>query len=133
MNNPVRVAMVQDNFLVGDIKGNADKLIQQAQTAAKNGADLVVFPELALVGYPPEDLLHRPGFIAQAKTELKRIQKETQEVDVVLVGGKAATLGELHQMLEATTHFGHATRRSASSGVLQGIGGAYTDMGDVTQ
>jgi len=49
--------MVQDNFLVGDIKGNARRIIELTQTAAGQGADLVVFPELALTGYPPEDLL----------------------------------------------------------------------------
>ena len=84
MNNPVRVAMVQDNFLVGDIKGNADKLIRLAHLAADKGADLAVFPELALVGYPPEDLLHRPGFIAQTEAELERIQDEIRDIDVVL-------------------------------------------------
>ena len=84
MNNPVRVAMVQDNFLVGDIKGNADKLIRLAHLAADKGADLAVFPELALVGYPPEDLLHRPGFIAQTEAELERIQDEIRNIDVVL-------------------------------------------------
>lgn len=93
MKNPVRVAMVQDNFLVGDIKGNADKLIGLASDAVNQGADLVVFPELALVGYPPEDLLHRPGFIAQTEVELERIQNETCDIDVVLgvprvVGGQ---------------------------------------------
>ncbi len=84
MNNPVKVAMVQDNFLVGDIKGNADKLIRLSNFAADKGADLVIFPELALVGYPPEDLLHRPGFIAQTEVELARIQHEIQDIDLVL-------------------------------------------------
>jgi NAD+ synthase (glutamine-hydrolysing) len=87
--------MVQDNFLVGDIKGNADKLIQLSGIAADKGADLVVFPELALVGYPPEDLLYRPGFIAQAENELERIQKEISDIDVVL-GLPVLTDGQLY-------------------------------------
>jgi NAD+ synthase (glutamine-hydrolysing) len=95
MNNPVRVAMVQDNFLVGDIKGNADKLIRLARDASNNGADLVIFPELALVGYPPEDLLHRPGFIAQTEIELKRIQNETTDIDVLL-GVPVLSEGQLY-------------------------------------
>jgi NAD+ synthase (glutamine-hydrolysing) len=84
MNKPVKIAMVQDNFLVGDIKGNADKLVRLARVAKENGADIVLFPELALVGYPPEDLLHRPGFLAQAEAELERIKREAVDIDIVL-------------------------------------------------
>ena len=62
---PVKIVMVQDIFVVGDIKNNADRIIEASISAAEQGADLVVFPELALVGYPPEDLLHRPGFLRQ--------------------------------------------------------------------
>lgn len=84
MKKTVRVAMVQDNFLVGDIKANADKIIALAQHAHAEGADLVMFPELALVGYPPEDLLYRPSFIAQVETELARIQSQLKDMDVLL-------------------------------------------------
>ena len=84
MKKLVRVAMVQDNFLVGDIKANADKIIKLAQKAKAEGADLVMFPELALVGYPPEDLLYRPGFIAQVGVELTRIQSQLEDIDVLL-------------------------------------------------
>ena len=63
MTKSVRVAMVQDNFVVGDIRANTRKIIELAQSAAGQGADLVIFPELALTGYPPEDLLYRPGFL----------------------------------------------------------------------
>ncbi len=84
MNDPVTLAMVQDNFLVGDIKGNADRIIRLAKQAAEQGANLVMFPELALVGYPPEDLLYRPGFIRHVDAELARIQQEVRQVDVVL-------------------------------------------------
>ena len=72
---PVKVVMVQDSFQVGDIKNNADKIIAAAIKASEQGADLVVFPELALVGYPPEDLLHRQGFLEQTKKACLRIQK----------------------------------------------------------
>ncbi|MCK5262995.1 MAG: hypothetical protein KAJ92_04880 [Gammaproteobacteria bacterium] len=84
MKKLVRVAMVQDNFLVGDIKANADKIIKLAQKAKAEGADLVMFPELALVGYPPEDLLYRPSFIAQVGVELTRIQSQLEDIDVLL-------------------------------------------------
>ncbi len=84
MKKTVRVAMVQDNFLVGDIKANADKIINLSQAAKAEGADLVMFPELALVGYPPEDLLYRPSFIAQVDVELARIQSQLKDIDVLL-------------------------------------------------
>ncbi len=71
--------MVQDVFQVGDIKNNAQKIIDISVEASHQGADLVVFPELALVGYPPEDLLHRQGFLLQANHESLRIQQSLKE------------------------------------------------------
>lgn len=84
MSQPVRVAMVQDNFLVGDINANARLIIQRALTAKENQAELVVFPELALVGYPPEDLLYRPGFIAQVEQAVTTIKQAVRGIDIVL-------------------------------------------------
>ena len=77
------IVMVQDRFQVGDISGNADKIIKSAQQAHRDGADLVVFPELALVGYPPEDLLYRPGFLSLCQSECQRIVKALPDIDVV--------------------------------------------------
>ena len=75
--------MVQDNFHVGDINANARLIIERARTAADNQADLVVFPELALVGYPPEDLLFRPGFIAQVEQAVASIKQAVSGIDIV--------------------------------------------------
>jgi len=97
MSKSVRVAMVQDNFLVGDIRGNARKIIELTQTAAGQGADLVVFPELALTGYPPEDLLYRPGFIAQVEEALESI-KRTVSVTNIVLGLPAKHQGMLYNM-----------------------------------
>ena len=77
---PLNIVMVQEVFQVGDIKSNADKIIDAAISAADEGADLVVFPELALVGYPPEDLLFRRGFLDQVKHECLRIQHRLKDV-----------------------------------------------------
>ena len=71
--------MVQEVFQVGDIKSNADKIIDISIAASQQGADLVVFPELALVGYPPEDLLHRQGFLDQTHHESLRIQHSLKD------------------------------------------------------
>jgi len=84
MNASARIAMVQDNFLVGDIAGNGQRIIELARAAQARGSDLVVFPELALTGYPPEDLLYRPGFIAQSEAVLKQLQQDLSGIDVVL-------------------------------------------------
>lgn len=71
----INIVMVQDVFQVGDIKNNADKIINISIEASGQGADLIVFPELALTGYPPEDLLYRQSFINQTKSEILRIQQ----------------------------------------------------------
>ena len=63
MTRTLRVAGVQRQFLVGDIAGNTAKILESMQWAADHGADVVVFPELAVCGYPPEDLVLRDGFI----------------------------------------------------------------------
>ncbi len=67
---PIKIQIAQINPIVGDIKSNAEKIIALSIEANENGAHLVVFPELALTGYPPEDLLLRNGFIDQVKNEI---------------------------------------------------------------
>src|ERR1051326_5726676 len=60
----IRIALAQINTTVGDFAGNAAKIIANIEQARKAGADIVSVPELALPGYPPEDLLLKPQFIA---------------------------------------------------------------------
>ena len=66
----VRVAIAQINSTVGDLDGNADRIVRACEQAAALGADIVVTPELSLVGYPPEDLLLRPALYARARSAL---------------------------------------------------------------
>ncbi len=81
----LRLALAQLDFLVGDVHGNAARVIETARHARDDlGADLVVFPELALTGYPPEDLLLRPGLYRRVDDALERIRAETQGVALVL-------------------------------------------------
>ncbi|MFW2374314.1 MAG: NAD+ synthase [Gammaproteobacteria bacterium] len=84
MAEKIHIRLIQDSFLVGDVKGNARKIITLSQQARQSGVDLVVFPELALSGYPPEDLLLRQGFIRQIDTAIKQIQQSVTGIDVVL-------------------------------------------------
>jgi NAD+ synthase (glutamine-hydrolysing) len=61
----LRVCLAQINSIVGDISGNADKIRDYTKKAAELDADIVVFPELAMCGYPPEDLLLKPDLIVR--------------------------------------------------------------------
>ena len=67
---PVRIALAQFNATVGDLAGNAQRIVECAQQAHADGACLLVTPELALTGYPPEDLLLRPAFMQACATAL---------------------------------------------------------------
>ncbi len=81
----LRVVMAQLDFLVGDIPGNTDLIIEATQrAAAEHQADIVVFPELCLTGYPPEDLLLRPSLEVRVFEALERLQKENLAPAIVI-------------------------------------------------
>jgi NAD+ synthase (glutamine-hydrolysing) len=73
----VRVAAAQLNTVVGDLEGNAVRILEAYDAATSAGADLVVFPELTITGYPPEDLLLRPAFVAQAADAVDKLAART--------------------------------------------------------
>ena len=81
----MRLALAQLNVVVGDLDGNREKILAGVREARSNGADLVLFPELATTGYPPEDLLLRPGFVRAARSSLERIAAECTGI-TALVG-----------------------------------------------
>jgi NAD+ synthase (glutamine-hydrolysing) len=81
----MRIALAQINTLVGDLEGNRDRVLARLAEARDAGADLVLFPELAVTGYPPEDLLLRPGFLRAAARALDEIARETTGI-TALVG-----------------------------------------------
>ncbi len=81
----MRVALAQINTVVGDLDGNADKIRRRLAEAKDRQADLVVFPELAVTGYPPEDLLLRPSFVQAAQAKAAQIAREARGI-VALVG-----------------------------------------------
>jgi NAD+ synthase (glutamine-hydrolysing) len=85
MSTPIRVVMAQLNLLVGDIPGNTGRIIDTALKARDElNADLVLFPELALTGYPPEDLLLRPSLELRVEEALQRILAAVSGVTLVL-------------------------------------------------
>src|SRR3954465_5428444 len=81
----LRVALAQMNPTVGDIRGNARKISENIARAREEGAALVVFPELALTGYPPEDLLLKTSFLDASRTALRELASETKDI-VAIVG-----------------------------------------------
>ena len=85
MGHILRIALAQIDVLVGDIDGNARRVIERAREARDlAGASLVLFPELTLTGYPPEDLLLRPGLYPRVERALDLVCREAQGIDVVL-------------------------------------------------
>lgn len=81
MNNALRIALAQLNLTVGDITANIDKMIAAAKTARdQEQADLIIFPELAITGYPPEDLLLRPAFIAESNRALNEFMHKVEDI-----------------------------------------------------
>jgi len=74
----VRVALAQLNMTVGDIDGNVAKLLDVLARCEDERADVVLFPELSITGYPPEDLLLKPGFIADNIKALNKVVRATK-------------------------------------------------------
>ena len=83
----IRVAIAQINTIVGDIKGNSKKIKRNIKKAHDNHADIVVFPELTITGYPPEDLLYRHDFIEENLTALNKIAKYSKGKDILVILG----------------------------------------------
>jgi len=79
----VKIALGQINTTIGDFSGNAAKIIDFSRRAQAAGAGLILFPELAICGYPPRDLVERPNFIAHNQEALERIAKETRGIAVI--------------------------------------------------
>ncbi len=81
----LRLAGAQINPVVGDVDGNVELILRTYEQAAARGAHLVVFPELAVTGYPPEDLVFKPSFLAASRAGVERVAAR--------VGDAAAVVG----------------------------------------
>ena len=79
----MKIALGQINPTVGDFSGNANKMIDFARRAKAAGAGLILFPELAVCGYPPRDLVERPTFVAKNRESVERIAAETKGISVI--------------------------------------------------
>jgi len=83
----MRIALGQINTTVGDICGNATLMLRTARRAAEAGADVVVFPELSLIGYPPQDLLDRPALMEQAQFQIQKLAADAASLRMAIVCG----------------------------------------------
>lgn len=80
----LRLALAQINPTVGDFEGNVSKIIYYIEEASKAGAQIVAFPELAITGYPPEDLLLKPQFIEDNLDALKKVQENVGDITAIV-------------------------------------------------
>ncbi len=102
--NRLAIALAQLNPILGDVAGNAGKVRAARKTAAAQGADLIIFTELFISGYPPEDLVLKPAFQAACRTAVEALARETADGGpAVLVGAPWVEDGKLynaHLLLE---------------------------------
>lgn len=83
-NQTLRIALAQLNVCVGDVQANLQQVQAAIQHAQAQHADLIVFPELVLAGYPPEDLLFRPDFLAQMQTTVTSLAQQVQGLTAIV-------------------------------------------------
>jgi len=91
----LRVALAQIDSIVGDLEGNVAKIVAAIGRAREESADIVTFPELAICGYPPEDLLFRPSFIRDSRDALEQVARQSEGIAAV-VGVPDAMNGNLY-------------------------------------
>ncbi|MGL5034620.1 MAG: nitrilase-related carbon-nitrogen hydrolase, partial [Microcystaceae cyanobacterium] len=82
----MKIAIAQLNPTIGDITGNAQRLLEVSEEAYQQGAELLLTPELSLCGYPPKDLLLNPSFIGLIAQELEQLAKQIPPNLALLVG-----------------------------------------------
>jgi NAD+ synthase/NAD+ synthase (glutamine-hydrolysing) len=83
----MRIALAQINTTVGDMAGNVNLIVKTAREAAAAGATLVVFPELAITGYPPRDLVEKRSFLERSEEHLDRLARETADLNAAIICG----------------------------------------------
>ena len=83
----MRIALAQINTTVGDLAGNTALMERYARDAAARGAEMVVFPELAVTGYPPRDLVEKHGFIEASEAAVDRLAQATRDLPITLIAG----------------------------------------------
>src|SRR5580693_23615 len=83
----MRIALGQINPTVGDLPGNLALMLRFAKDAAERSAELIVFPELSITGYPPRDLVERRGFVEMAEDGVRQLAEATAALPLAIVAG----------------------------------------------
>ena len=107
----MKIALAQTNSTVGDLCGNAKRMLDFSRRAADSGANVVVFPELSLTGYPPRDLLEKESFLDRTEQHLERLAVDATPLNVAIICGTVTRTG---------SESGHPIYNSAA--VLRGGG-----------
>ncbi len=89
----MKIALAQTNSTVGDLCGNAKRILEFARRAAERGANVVVFPELSLTGYPPRDLLEKESFLDQTEQHLERLAGDAAPLNISIICGTVTRTG----------------------------------------
>jgi NAD+ synthase (glutamine-hydrolysing) len=89
----MKIALAQTNSTVGDLCGNAKRILAFSERAAEAGATVVVFPELSLTGYPPRDLLEKESFLDRTEQHLERLAADAGPLDVTIICGTVTRTG----------------------------------------
>ena len=80
----MKIGLAQINSIVGDFEGNADKILQAYHELVANGAEVVLTPEMALTGYPPQDLLFQSGFVDGNLTALAKLGQQIERIPLLV-------------------------------------------------
>jgi len=105
----VKIALAQINPTIGDFTGNVEKILDFTRRAADGGADLVLFPELAVCGYPPADFLDKPSFVTRSEEAVAEIAQATADLSIASIVGYVTP-----------AHAGTGKRVMNSAALLQG-------------
>src|SRR5271155_5431213 len=92
----LKISLAQINPTVGDITGNTRKILEYTALAQKSGAEMVIFPELAICGYPPEDLLLKKHFVADNIKALDALAKKVRGIMVIAGFVDSDALGKIY-------------------------------------
>jgi NAD+ synthase (glutamine-hydrolysing) len=92
----LRIALAQLNAVVGDLSGNARKVLSHVKRAEKQGVNILIFPEMIITGYPPEDLLLKPAFIRDNLKTLDKIRKEVKDPRMLVLLGYVDKKKDIH-------------------------------------
>jgi NAD+ synthase (glutamine-hydrolysing) len=116
----MKIALIQLNYTVGNIEGNVAKIKSGIKQAKAKGADLAVFAELAICGYPPKDLLLQNGFVEKCEKAAKAIAKECKGIAAIAGGPSRNHTKRGRKVFNSAflNHSGHFTMYLMSTGIL---------------